>query len=104
MCCIIFKFVQGANFITCNELFTIGKLNVSLVLHEFIPTLIFTYNDIIIWPWGEAMAIVMDDLKIWHGFPSVQGAIDGTHISIVKHVLFLEYYYYHKSCGYSSVA
>jgi hypothetical protein len=50
------------------------------------------------------MAIVMDDLKIWHGFPSVQGAIDGTHISIVKHVLFLEYYYYHKSCGYSSVA
>jgi hypothetical protein len=50
------------------------------------------------------MAIVMDDLKIWCGFPSVQGANDGTHISIVKHVLFFEDYYYHKSCGYSSVA
>jgi hypothetical protein len=50
------------------------------------------------------MAIVMDDLKFWRGFLSVQGAIDGTHISILKHVLFPEYYYYHKTCGYSLVA
>ncbi len=48
VCCIMFKFAQGADFITCNELFTIGKLNVSLVLHEFVATFIFTYNDIII--------------------------------------------------------
>lgn len=91
VCCVIFKLAQGANFIICNELFTIGKLIVFLVLHEFVATFISTYNDLIIWPRGEAMAIVMDDFKVWCGFPSVQGAIDGTHISIVKLVLFLEY-------------
>jgi hypothetical protein len=90
MCCTIFKLAQSANFIICNEFFTIGKLIVFLVLHEFVATFISTYNDLIIWPRGEALAIVMDDLKIWCGFPSVQGAIDGTHISIVKLVLFLE--------------
>ncbi len=32
----------------------------------------------------------MDDLKVWCGFSSVQGVIDGMHISIVKLVLFFE--------------
>jgi len=36
--------------------------------------------------------------------PSVQGAIDGTHISIVKSILCHENYYYHKLDGYSLVA
>ncbi len=37
-------------------------------------------------------------------FPSVQGAIDGTHISIVKSILCHENYYYHKLDGYNLVA
>jgi hypothetical protein len=49
-CCVILKFVQCAHFITCNELFTIGKLTVSLILHEFVATFISTHNDLIIWP------------------------------------------------------
>jgi hypothetical protein len=50
------------------------------------------------------MAIVMDDLKVWCGFPNVQGAIDGTHISMVKPILFPKDYYCHKLGGYSLVA
>jgi hypothetical protein len=50
VCCVIFKFAQFANFITCNELFTVGKLIVFLILHEFVATFISTYNDLIIWP------------------------------------------------------
>jgi hypothetical protein len=50
VCCIIFKLVQGANPLRCNEMFTIGKLIISLVFHEFVATFIFTYNDLIIWP------------------------------------------------------
>jgi len=36
--------------------------------------------------------------------PSVQGAIDGTHISTIKPILCHENYYYHKLGGYSLVA
>jgi hypothetical protein len=50
------------------------------------------------------MAIVMDDFKVWCGFMSVQGAIDGMHISIIKPILFPKNYYYHKLGGYSLVA
>jgi len=101
---VIFKLAQGANFLTCSEMFAIRKSIVSLVLHEFVVIFISTYNDLIILPQGEAMAIVMDDFKVWCGLLNVQGAIDGMHISILKHVLFLEDYYYHKLDGYSLVA
>jgi hypothetical protein len=50
VCCTMFKLAQDVNFIICNELFTIGKLIVFLVLHEFVVTFISTYNDLIIWP------------------------------------------------------
>jgi hypothetical protein len=101
---IIFKLAQGANFLTCNEMFAIKKSTISSILHGFVVIFISTYNDLIILPKGEAMAIVMDDFKVWCGLLNVQGAIDGMHISIVKHVLFLENYYYHKSNGYNLVA
>jgi hypothetical protein len=32
----VYKICYGANFLTCSELFVIGKLIVSLVLHEFV--------------------------------------------------------------------
>jgi hypothetical protein len=47
MCCVIFKMVQGANFLKCNELFAIGKLTIFLILCEFVVAFISTYNDLI---------------------------------------------------------
>ncbi len=35
------------------------------------------------------------------GFLNLQGAIDGTQISIVKTSTFPKHKYYHKSCGYN---
>jgi hypothetical protein len=47
----------------------------------------------------------MDIFQQMCGFPSVQGAIDGTHIQISKpKTIFLEDYYYHKIKGDSIVA
>lgn len=50
------------------------------------------------------MAIVINELKIWCGLFNVQGAIDYTHISIVKPLSFPKDYYYHKLGGYIIVA
>jgi len=47
------------------------------------------------------MILVMDEFKQWCNLPSVQGTIDGTHISILKpQGGFASYYYYHKTWGY----
>jgi hypothetical protein len=35
-----------------------------------------------------------------YGLPTIVGAIDGTHISITKHVVGAEYYYF-KNGGYT---
>lgn len=47
------------------------------------------------------MKLVVDEFQAWCGLPNVQGAIDGTHISIVKPSTD---YYYHKFGGYNVVA
>jgi hypothetical protein len=49
------------------------------------------------------MQVVMEKFKQWCGLPSVQGAIDKTHISIYKPIYFPKDYFYHKIRGYSIV-
>jgi hypothetical protein len=49
------------------------------------------------------MQVVMEEFKQWCGLPSIQGAIDETHISISKPIYFPKYYFYHKIGGYSIV-
>jgi hypothetical protein len=56
--------VQVANFLTCNELFAIGKLTIFLILREFVIAFISTYNDLITWPQGKKMVILMDEFKV----------------------------------------
>jgi hypothetical protein len=75
-----------------------------LVLHEFVDAFISKYRFFISWHQGEAMKLVVDEFQTWCGLPNVQGAINGTHISIVKHFAYPKDYYYHKSNGYSVVA
>ncbi len=45
----------------------------------------------------------MEEFKTWAGFPNVQGAINSTHISIVKPFAYFENYYYRKIGGYNVV-
>jgi hypothetical protein len=45
----------------------------------------------------------MLDFKSWCGMPSVQGAIDCTHIAISKPPTFPEDYWYYKTRAYSMV-
>ncbi len=50
------------------------------------------------------MKLVVDEFQAWCGLQNVQGAIDGTHISIVNPSTYPEDYYYHKFGGYNVVA
>jgi hypothetical protein len=51
------------------------------------------------------MQTIVVDFKTWCGLSSMQGAIDGTHVSIAKPLgPFAKDYFYHKRCGYNIVA
>jgi hypothetical protein len=63
--CIIYKLVHGDNFFVCSELFVIGK-------------------SIMSWLIGAKMQVVMHDFKRFCCLPNIQGAINGTHIAILK--------------------
>jgi hypothetical protein len=102
--CVIYKLAHGYNFLICSKLFAIGKSIVSLVLHEFFALVNIVFRKLISWPVGVDMCIVINDFKLWCGLPSIQGAIDGTHLLILKPPMpFLEDYYYFKYGGYSIV-
>jgi hypothetical protein len=75
-----------------------------LVLHEFVDAFISKYRFLISWRRGEAMKLVVDEFQTWCGFSNVQGAIDDTHISIVKPFAYPKDYYYRKSNEYNVVA
>jgi hypothetical protein len=45
----------------------------------------------------------MEEFKKWCGLLSIQGVIDGTHISISKPIYFPKDYFYYKIGGYSII-
>ncbi len=46
----------------------------------------------------------MSEFNVWWGLLSVQGAIDGAHISIVRPFSYPKDYYYHKTGRYNVMA
>ncbi len=103
--CTIYKLTQGANILTCSELFTIGHSIVGLVFCEVVMAINVVFKKLITWPMGDKMQSITMGFKNLCGMPSVMGAIDGTYICIAKPIgVFLEDYYYHKTEGYNIVA
>jgi hypothetical protein len=92
VCCCLYKLAQGANFLACSEKFAIGRSTVSLVIREVVSAINRVYNHALQWPRGAQMQQTMLDFKHWYGMPSVQGAIDCTHISISKPAAYHEDY------------
>ncbi len=57
--CAIYKLTQGANILTCNELFTIGRSIVGLVFREVVMAINVVFKKLIIWPTGDKMQSIM---------------------------------------------
>ncbi len=49
------------NFLTCNELYIVGKCIVSIILHEFVYAFNIVYKSLNFWPQSVAMIVVMED-------------------------------------------
>ncbi len=99
------KFINGANYSTCNEFFVVGKSIMFLVLHEFVYAINYMYRGLIYLLKGLAMILVMEKFMELCGLPNIKGVINGTHISITKpQGGFIKDYYYHKTRGYSVMA
>jgi hypothetical protein len=62
----------------------VRKSIVPFVLHEFVFSFNNVYKGLIYWFQGVVMVVVMEVFKKWCGLLVVEGAIDGTHISITK--------------------
>ncbi len=100
----IYKLAQGANILTCSELFSIGHSTIAFVLREVIITINIVFKKFINWPTCDKMQIVMLDFKNWCKMLNIMGAIDGTHINITKLAnVFSKDYYYHKTRGYNII-
>jgi hypothetical protein len=90
VCCSLYKLAHGATFLSFSEKFAIGRSTVSLVICEVVSAINSVYRNVITWPRGAEMRQTMLDFKSWCGLPSVQGAIDYTHIAISKPPAFPE--------------
>ncbi len=87
------------------ELFVVGKSTIYLILCEVVYAINKVFKSLISWPNGNEMQIIMAYFKTWCGLAFVQGAIDGTHISIAKPLgPFAKDYYLHKTSEYNMVA
>jgi hypothetical protein len=84
MSCVTYKLAHGAKFLVCSELFAIGKLIISLVLHEFVKAINITFRKLISWPIGTKLNDAMESFKQWCGLLNAHGAMDGNHIIISK--------------------
>jgi len=81
------------NLFIYSNLFVMGKLIMFLVSHEVVITINKMFKNLISWSFINEMQQMMVGFKNWCGLPSIQGAINGTHIYKVKHSKpFLEDY------------
>ncbi len=83
-CCFIYELAHGVNFLIYNELFARRSPLFYVTLHEFVHIVKNIFRKLITWLKIVEMKYIMEDLKVWCGLPSVQGAINGTHIFISK--------------------
>jgi hypothetical protein len=56
MASVIYKKIHGSNLLTCDELFTIGKSIIRLVLYEVVKIMNnMVFKNLITWPMGQKM-------------------------------------------------
>jgi hypothetical protein len=98
MACAFEKLPPGRNLLICSALIVMGQLIVSLVVREVIIAFNIVFKNLITWPSGNKMEMVMQSSIKFSVVPQASMAIDGTHFSISKTdgVLWENYFYQEK--------
>jgi hypothetical protein len=99
--CTLFKLTHGASLFICSKMFVVGKNIVSLLLREVVYAINETLRHELKWPSGQTLLDTQVDFFQLCRLPGVVGAIDATHISILKPKYGALDYYYFKSGGYT---
>ncbi len=72
MACAFDNIARGCNLLICSALFVVGQLTVSFVLREVIIGFNVVFKNLITWPFGNKMEMVMQvGFKILCGPPSI---------------------------------
>jgi len=82
--CSLYKFAHVSKYLHCSKLFTIKKLTIHLVLHEFMCVMNFVLKNQMKWLKGNDLIEVMDGFKEFCGMLLVHGTIDATKIHVYK--------------------
>jgi hypothetical protein len=99
-----YKFSQGVNLLVISELFGIGRSTISHVFQEVITSINIVCKNLISWPSGSKLEVVMIGFKSFYNLHNVYGAIDGIHFAISRPISpFCGNYYYCKIRAYNMV-
>lgn len=80
----LYKLVQGVNIIKCSEMFAIGRSTVGRAIREVVNAVNVVFRSQISWPQGDQLLQVMSNYISWCQMLGMVGAIDCTHIQVVK--------------------
>ncbi len=80
----IYKLVHGSNFLIVMNYLQLENLLCDLFnMNLFMMSIISTEIQFVGFEGRTMIIIFMEEFKLWCEFPSVQGAIDDTHVGIV---------------------
>uniref|UniRef100_A0A3Q2YV74 DDE Tnp4 domain-containing protein n=1 Tax=Hippocampus comes TaxID=109280 RepID=A0A3Q2YV74_HIPCM len=81
----LWKLATNACYRTIGHLFGVAKNTVCVIVHQTCSAIVSEMSqDLIKWPVGDLMSENVRNFEQRWGFPQVLGAIDGTHIPIIR--------------------
>lgn len=82
--CSLYKLVHNIEYLHYNELCTMGKSTIHLVLCEFVWFMNPTFWNQIAWPKGDDLTKIMNGFKKLCGLLTIRGSINVTQIHVFK--------------------
>jgi hypothetical protein len=82
--CAIYKLTQGVNLLICSELFVISRSIISFIVQKVITFINIGFKNLITWPFGSKMDVVMTRFKSCCNLLNVEGVINNIHFAITK--------------------
>jgi hypothetical protein len=100
--CALYKLVHRVGYFHCNEMFTISKSTIQMVLQKFVHVMNVVFKNKIKWPKGKDLKDVMVGFKKICDFPSIHNAINVIQICTQNlQVAFTKHYFSFKSKTYN---
>lgn len=84
--CAIYNLAQGVNLLICSALFVISRSTISFIVQKVITFINIGFKNLITWPFGSKMDVVMTRFKSCCNLLNVEGVINNIHFVITKFI------------------